>query len=266
MQTAGTKPSPLPQIVGGIGALLLIVGSFMTWVTVSLNIDKFAQLLGIDPGLISGSGVGTTTTVSGTEGDGKITLVLGFVALVGVVLLVAVVTARKAGGALLIVGGLAGALLCLWEVTTKNRQIDDALNQSGNLLAQLGVTADAFKEVFSVAWGIGLWTCLVGGILAAVGGVLALVNRSSAQPAMAGGPVSPMGTGFDSPPPVPPPAPPSEPSVAAEPEPPSAPEPEPAMPEPAMPEPAMPEPEPAAPEPPSAPDTGPDGPGDEQGA
>ncbi|MEO8476985.1 MAG: hypothetical protein ABI572_08040 [Actinomycetota bacterium] len=197
----------MPQIAGGIGAALLIIGSFLTWVTVSINIDKFAELLGIDPGLISGSGIDTTTTVSGTSGDGKFTLFFGVIALVGVILIAAVLTARKAGGVMLLLAGVAGALLCIWEVTTKDAQINDALNQSGDTLSQLGVTADAFKAVFSVAWGIGLWTCLVGGVLATIGGIMALMSSSSATPAMTGGMSPPMGTGFAPPAPAAPAAP-----------------------------------------------------------
>jgi hypothetical protein len=264
MQASGSKPSPVPQIVGGIGAVLLIVGSFLTWVTVSLNIDKFAQLLGIDPSLISGSGVDTTTTVSGTSGDGKITLVLGLLALVGVILVVVVANARKAGAVLLLLGGAAGALLCVYEVTTKNKQIDDALNQSGDILSQLGVTADAFKQVFSVSWGIGLWTCLVGGILAAIGGIMALVSKSAA-PEMAGAPVAPMGSGFDAPPAATPAAPPAAPTT---PEPAAPTTPAPTTPAPAAPmppaEPTMPAPTEATPSSDAMPDV-PETPGDDQG-
>ena len=270
MESTGSKPSAVPQILGGIGALLLIVGSFLTWVTVSINIDKFAELLGIDPGLISGSGIDTTTTVAGTKGDGKFTLSLGVIALIGVVLLVAVATAKKAGGVILLLAGIVGALLCVWEVTTKDAQINDALNQSGDVLSQLGVTADAFKEVFTVAWGIGLWTCLAGGVLAAIGGIMALMSKSSAAPAMAGGTAAPMGTGFDTPPtapaaPMTPEPMTPEPAAPAAPAAPTAPmTSKPAAPMPPA-EPSMPAPTDAAPMPDITPDAMPDAPGDDQG-
>ncbi len=227
MQDARSKPFSVPQIAGGIGAALLIIGSFLTWVTVSINVDKFAELLGIDPGLISGSGIETTTTVAGTSGDGKFTLFFGVIALVGVILIAAVLTARRAGAVMLLLAGVAGALLCIWEVTTKDAQINDALSQSGDTLSQLGVSADAFKEVFSVAWGIGLWTALVGGVLAAIGGIMALMSSSSATPATTGAMSPSMGTGFAAPaPPAPaapmppaamPPAEPMSPPTAADP-------------------------------------------------
>jgi hypothetical protein len=198
----------MAALVGGVGALLLIAGSFMTWATVSISIEKLAQLIGVDPGQIPTTGLVRSASVAGTQGDGRYTIILGVIALVGAILVVTVDTARKPAAALLLIGGALGVLICLYEISTKDSQITDALQRFGGALESAGTTVDAFKRIFDVGWGVGLWVCIVGGILAAAGGTMGLVIRSAAPPSLAGE-VDPHagGTGFDAPPTPPPPPP-----------------------------------------------------------
>jgi hypothetical protein len=214
MSTSGSKPSILPAVVGGIGALLLIAGSFMTWATVSISIDKVAQLIGVDPGQIPTAGLPTSASVAGTNGDGRYTIILGVIALVGAILVAAVATARKPGSGLLLVGGALSVLICVYEITTKDAQITDALQRFGGDLEKAGTSVDAFKQIFDVGWGVGLWACIVGGVVAAIGGVLGLLSRSVTSPAVpeVGVSASWDGSGFEAPLAPPPPSPPADPT------------------------------------------------------
>ena len=69
------------MIIGIVGGVALAIGSFLNWATVSVNFDKIATALGIDPAQIP-AGVRAQGTVSVTgwkSGDGKWTLVAGVV-------------------------------------------------------------------------------------------------------------------------------------------------------------------------------------------
>jgi hypothetical protein len=220
MQKDGSKSSSMPAFLGIVGAALLIVGSFLTWVTVTLNVsgfvDAIASNLHIDPSSIPTASVPGAATVKGIDRDGKITLAMGIVCVVGAILVLALQNAKKAGYAVLAIGGLVGAGVCLLEIGTKTSQINDALSKVGSTLSQLGISTDTFKSFFNVSWGIGLWLCLAGGIVAFVAGLIGLLSKSApavgAVPAMGAGAATvvpgAMSTGFDTPapPPVPPPA------------------------------------------------------------
>jgi hypothetical protein len=81
MQATPTQAvSRTSGIVGLIGGLALIIGSFMVWVKLAFDGAAFAEILGIDPSLIQGSGLPDAVTVNGIDRDGKFTLVCGIVA------------------------------------------------------------------------------------------------------------------------------------------------------------------------------------------
>jgi hypothetical protein len=187
-------------IVGLIGGALLIVGSFLTWVTVSFNLDAFAKVLSDATGLklsasdLSSQGLDGSYGASGFKNDGKLTLAAGIVVVVCAILLIAVANARKAATILMIVAGGLGGLVAVYNFLTKNSQIDKALASVGSQLRSSGISVDAFRSVLNVNWGIGIYVCILGGIVAVVGGVMAFrswAEGGSAMPAMSG-----TGTGF----------------------------------------------------------------------
>jgi hypothetical protein len=219
METRSSRPMGPGVILGLLGGLALVIGSFLTWATVSLDIAKFAQLLGVDAAALQGAVSGTSTSVTGTKVDGKITLVLGVLVVVGVILVITLQASKKVGYAIVAIAGLIGAGICVYEIATKSNQIDNALSSAGPALAQVGITVDSLKSVVNVSWGIGLWICLAGGAVALIGGVIGLMSKSA--PAMQSAPLggatamdSPVNTGFEAPPPPVAPASPTIPSVA----------------------------------------------------
>jgi hypothetical protein len=218
METRSSRPIGPGAILGIIGGAALVIGSFLTWVTVSLDIAKFAQILGVSPAALQGATSSTTFSAAGTHGDGKITLVVGIIAVVGAIL-VLTTAARKAGYAVVAVAGVIGAGICVFEIASKSSQINDALSNAGPALAAAGISADTLKSVFNVSWGIGLWICLAGGVVALIGGIIGLMSKGA--PAMQSAPMagatamdSPVNSGFDAPAPPVAPSPPTVPPVA----------------------------------------------------
>jgi hypothetical protein len=194
MESTDRTASP-PAIVGLIGGALLIVGSFLTWVTLSFNLDAFAKVLSDAAGVqisasdLASQGLGGSTSSSGIKNDGKLTLVAGVIVVVCAILLIAVANARKAAAIVMIIAGALGGLVAGYNLLTKNSQIDKALADAGAQLQGLGISVDVFRPVLNVQWGIGIYLCLVGGIVAVVGGVMARRSPAgvgTAQPATAG--------------------------------------------------------------------------------
>jgi hypothetical protein len=239
-----TKRSmPPAAIAAGIGGVLLALGSVLTWVTVSVNVDAIARAVGIDPSQIPPGAIGDTTqSFSGTSGtDGKVTLVCGIVVILGAIGIALAMGSRRVLAALAGLAGLVGGLFALYDATiAKNNAIDDATRT----LSGAGLPG-SFRDFFSVSLGIGIWMCVIGGIVAVVGAVMALASGEAAPTApsyaMAGtgtgfGPTtSPPSAGSSTweapaaePPASPPPsesAPPATPPAGTEPPPPAPPEP-----------------------------------------
>ena len=279
MQTdTADRKSPSPAaIVGIVGGALLAIGSFLTWVTVTLDTaalaTKLADLLGVDPSIVQGQlgGAGFSESATGLSdsADGVFTLIAGIVAIVVALVILLKVDLRKPMAIVLILAGVVGGGVAVYDMTTVNNQKDQALSAMSSQLGALGIDSGTLGDVIKVSFGIGIWVCAIGGLIAIVGGVMALVSKSSAAPAMAGGTAAPMGSGFDAPAPAAPAAPPAPAAPAA----PIASEPTAPMPPADAAPAAMPDAAPdvtpaampdAAPEP--APDAMPDVPGDDQGS
>ena len=252
-----SKASPSPAaIVGIVGGAVLVIGSFLTWATASINIDALANAIGVDPALLQGAVPGSTSfSVKGMDSgaDGTFTLIAGIAAVVVAIVLIMKADLKKPMGAILIIAGLVGGGVALYDLSKVNDVKQEAVDAAGGGLAAAGIDAGVLDEVFDVSAGIGIWVCIAGGLIAIVGGVMAFAAKPA--PAMAGGPTAPMGSGFDAPS-----AAPTAPSTPAAPEPvaPSASEPPAPMP-------------PAEPEPPTPTDAAPvsdpmpEMPGDDQG-
>lgn len=211
--------------LGIVGGALLLVGSFLTWVTLTLNVTAFAALLHVDPAQLTGAGVTQTTSNTGLKTNaGKITLVAGIVVLVFAVLLAMGRRASRSAGIAMLVGGAIGSASVLLNLATKDSQINTELDSIAPQLTALGITKDAIKNVFELKWGIGIYICLIGGILAIVAGIMAMRSSTEAAPmaVTTGAP-----GGFAAPAPPPPSAPvtpaPSDTFPAADPPPPEVP-------------------------------------------
>ena len=171
------------MILGVVGGAVLAIGSFLNWATVSVNFDKIATALGIDPAQIPESvRAGSTVSVTGWKGgDGKWTFFAGVAVLVFSVLLM---TARNARvfGILMIVGGAVGAGIALYDATIqKNNVLDDA----GSALAGAGLPGQV-RDYLSLTIGIGIWLCIIGGVVAIVAGIMAMISGNAAAPAAEG--------------------------------------------------------------------------------
>ena len=265
--TQTSKPSA-GAIVAIVGGIMLAIGSFLTWATVSVDttalLNKLADTLGVSADQLQGVPTDSfSQSVSGWDGsDGKITLVVALIIIIAAILMFAMPRIRKAMGVIVILAGLVGGGVAVYDANRVKDVANDAetaaASAAGSGLEQLGLSAgEIFDGVFDVTAGIGLWVCIAGGVIALVGGVLALRERPEASPAAMGAntattfttaPPAATGTGFDAPPapastsvtepqPVSEPAPPvSEPPPApVTPPAPSAPETPPATPAPAPP-------------------------------
>ncbi|MBI3648069.1 MAG: hypothetical protein HY240_04895 [Actinobacteria bacterium] len=134
-----------------------------------MNLDAFARVMSDALGIqvaasdLAALGVPGSTSTAGTVRDGKVTLVAGLVVVVCAILFLAVENARKAARVLMIVGGLGGVGVTVLNLLAKGSQIDQGLAKVGPQLSKVGISLDAFKSVFQVQWGIGIYVCLVGG-------------------------------------------------------------------------------------------------------
>jgi hypothetical protein len=234
-------PAPILGIVGGA---LLVAGSLMTWASVSFNIQNIANALGVDPSILPADTFGSASVTGSKVTDGKVALACGVIVVLAAVALLAVKGARVIAAVVVMVGGLAGGGIALYNGINDKQ---DAINEGVHQFTQAGVPGDA-KSFFNVSIGIGIWICVVGGIAAIVAGIIALMqnDRAIAAPAAMGGTMdmgsmdgagmpAPSGTAVpaaappaaDTPaaetPTAPPPVPPSVPDMPSTPEPPPAP-------------------------------------------
>jgi hypothetical protein len=232
--TTANRSTPLGAIVGLFGGVLLVLGSFMTWASVSFNLDVFAKVISdatgvsVSPSQLSSLGLSPTTQrSSGLSNDGKFTLIAGVIVVACAVLVIVVENARMVGRIVMALAGAVGALVAILNLLTKDSQIDDALSKVESQLRGSGISLTAFRSVFNVDWGIGIYLCAVGGIVAIVGAVMATGTSTPSARVADQGFVP--GSGFGAPPAVSapisgiPPAPPHPEPV--EPDPPSVPQP-----------------------------------------
>jgi hypothetical protein len=259
-RTSSSTSSQVPAIVAIVGGAILAIGSFMAWASVSVNTDvfiqKLASALGLDPGLLQGQvpASGVNQSISGLDAgaDGKVTLVMGIIVVAAAVVMIVKPDIKKAMAIVAMVAALVGGGFAVYDIIQVNNLADDAASQAeeaaasvaGPALEQAGLNPDIFNDIFDVSTGIGLWVCLIGGVIGLVGGALALRSEptTSATTAM-GTPtgVTATGTGFETPgapsaptpqtpPPITPPTPPPSPAPM---EPPASPAPTEAPPSPA---------------------------------
>jgi hypothetical protein len=170
------------MIVSAVGTALLVVGSFLTWATVSIDLGRFADALGVDVGTIRslftfprGGG-----SVSGFAADGEFTLIAGIL-IAGCLLLARVRPGSGAPiGVAVAVLGLIGAGVAAYD---RSEVVDAQARALGDLAGAVsgsGLDARALGGVVTITPGIGLWLGIVGGIAAVVGGALLIAGRRTA--------------------------------------------------------------------------------------
>jgi hypothetical protein len=170
-------------ILGFIGGALLLIGSFLTWVTLTLDVNAFATLLGVEPSQLTAAGVTETTSNTGLKTNaGKITLLAGIIVLVLAVLVAMGKRATKSAGIGMLVAGVIGTGAVLLNLATKDSQINTELDSIAPQLTALGITKEALKNVFELKWAIGIYICLIGGVLAIVAGIMAMRSPTEAAP------------------------------------------------------------------------------------
>jgi hypothetical protein len=208
-----SRTGSILAIVGGAG---LAISAFLDWGTVTLNVAKLATALGVDPSLFpAGSIPGVSQSVSGTDGwEGKVAIVAGIAAIV--VGVIAMREARKGLGVLLLVAGIIGGGVALYDVLTVNSQKDAAIEDAAPGLAGSGLDTSQLSDAIEVSLDAGIWICIIAGIVVVAGGLM--VRSGEGEGEAAGASMSPgMGSGFAMGPPSTAPMPPSTTPPAAPP-------------------------------------------------
>jgi hypothetical protein len=140
---AGADRSGIFAILAAVGGLLVGVGSFLPWATIT------SPFIG-------------DLTVAGTAADGKITLVIG----VAILIVAALRLLRPSTPA------LVQRLTILFGLIVVAVGIMDVINVS-SVSTEVGG-----QDVATVSVGFGLWVVILGGLLAIVGGIV--VSRAKA--------------------------------------------------------------------------------------
>ncbi len=191
MEQRDGSGSPMAAMLAVAGGALLAIGSVLTWAKASLDLDAFAQALGVDPAQLEGAvGAETSQVVSGTStSDGKLALACGLVVVILGIVAYAKRDRWKILGVVTAIAGLVGGGIALYDISKKDDVISSAKEAVGPTLASIGLDASILDNIFKVSLGIGIWVCVIGGIVAVLGGLMMMMSKSSATtPAMAGMP------------------------------------------------------------------------------
>ena len=162
-------------IVASVGGALAVIGSILPWASVRINFLF----------------VNTSQNVNGLDtSDGKITLVAGIVALgAGLAILLARGLTEGARRGVAIVAGIAG-LVALGigiydaiDISDKAGEIGDIADTASQAAGAQGEQVRALLEQgLDVSLSFGIFVVIAGGLLALVGGALALA-RGRTEPA-----------------------------------------------------------------------------------
>lgn len=186
MQQPAVSRNPVPGAIALVGGVVVVVGSLLPWVRFS--IFRFSNTI-----------YGTSST------DGKVVVALGVVIVLAGVLMVALPSlgSRRALAVAALLFGLATVYVTGKNIATKDQQTTDALS---NLIEQRTGRPATPRELrvlrrelrsfgFSLEFGAGIYVALIGGAVAAIGGLLGLVLPGERQPEPVAGPAGP-GAGY----------------------------------------------------------------------
>jgi hypothetical protein len=165
MGKTGTGRTPIGAILAIVGGVLIAVGSFFAWASVTAE--------------------GTTVIPKGIDGaDGYITLCAGIVALtVGVLML------RQAGrtlailAILAIMAGLIGGSVAVYDAITAEDSVRAELAEE--VASSIGVSPEQARDVLDqlvdsgqvqldVSIGIGIYVVIAGGVLSLASGIVSM--------------------------------------------------------------------------------------------
>ena len=169
--------SPVPAVLAILGGLLVILGSFLTWFSVTAD----ASALG---------GGSATISVTGMDGDGTITLVAGIVLVIlGGVMFVMRGRNITAISIIALLGGVVAALVAIYDISTAKSNATDSVASTIAAQSNGRVSVDQARQVltlvhFNISVGIGVILVAIAGIVGAVGGALGIrASRMAATPA-----------------------------------------------------------------------------------
>jgi hypothetical protein len=169
--------SPVAAVLAILGGLLVILGSFLTWFSVTAD----ASALG---------GGSATISVTGMDGDGTITLIAGIVLVIlGGVMFVMRGRNLTAISIIALLGGVVAALVAIYDISTAKSNATDSVAQTIASQSNGRVSVDQARQVlslvhFDISVGIGVILVAVAGIVGAVGGALGIrASRMAATPA-----------------------------------------------------------------------------------
>lgn len=214
------QPGAILMVVGGA---LMVVGSFLTWLTAKIDLVAFADAIkketGVDIGGLPGfSSTPNSSSIAGTKGwEGKLALIGGVLVLaLGIAAIVGKVTGSRAAR-FAFIGGALGIFGGLYVMLTKSSGIADAKAGAAGTFTAAGVSPSVLDNIFTVSVGVGLYLTLIGGIAAIVGGVMSMGKgaTTATMPAATMGAVADApaaGAGWE-PPAAPPMVPPSMPAT-----------------------------------------------------
>jgi len=184
--STGQKRSPAAPILGLIAGVLLVIGSFLTWVVGSVDASRLesniAGAMGVDPTMMAGTAGGNASySVSGVQdgGDGVITLVLGLVVVVLAVVVFSRAGRARAVGTIMLLAGLISSATALYDLSRVADVKDEAITAAASGMEALGLDRSVFDGVFKMSAGIGLYLCALGGVLAVIAGILVLARKAA---------------------------------------------------------------------------------------
>jgi hypothetical protein len=145
-------PRQTRALVAGLGGALVVLGSFLPWITANAALVGGISRNGLDGG-----------------GDGIITLLAGIaIVVLALATFVSLRSVRGYGVLIAIVGGIAG-LVGIADMVDATRRVGEA--------------NDAFAGFGTASVGAGLWTVLIGAAIALIGGLLVLSAPPAGIPA-----------------------------------------------------------------------------------
>ncbi|MEO8422615.1 MAG: hypothetical protein ABI595_01740 [Actinomycetota bacterium] len=187
MATVDVRGRSTPMILGIVGGILLVVGTFLNWATATVNWDAIAAVIGKIPVEVRAQG---TARITGWDiGPGKWMLVTGIVVVIASALL-AISSSAQVVAFVMIFGGAVGGSMALYKATVgKDGMIDDA----AGVLTGAPLPGSLRGYVF-LSIGIGIWLCVLGGAVAVLAGIIAMVRRAPSISASTGVGESPSGS------------------------------------------------------------------------
>jgi hypothetical protein len=164
-----SRSTTIPMVLGIVGGVLLGAGTFLNWAAASVNWDAISAVIGKIPPEVRAQG---TATITGWDiAPGKWMLVTAIVVVIASGLL-AIASSPQVVAFVVIFGGAVGGSMALYKATAgKDGLIDDA----ARVLIGAALPGSLHSYV-SVSIGIGMWLCVLGGVVAIIAGIIAMVG------------------------------------------------------------------------------------------